>query len=213
LTLETSLYYVGFIAATILSYGLGRMFFIPMLLNMGFNISMDAGLFTGWDVRWLMIGYGGAIFVWVVVLSGIKNRANYVGLLAMDVFIIMNAMWPLVQETGTGAHFWNVTSTSVINIWMASIAFLVGSTIVQSTIMKRLNHKSMDLLRTPRKRFLIPIGMWSATIVVLFYLRPLIPEWLFHNRFAIASHVLVWGWVAFELPQYIMHERMRRKYR
>ena len=211
MTLQVVIYYVGFAAAILLCRGLGRLFFYPMLLNVGFNISLNLGLFGGWDVRWLIVAYGFGIFLWVLALTGAWNRTLFVGLLLLDLAVIMNGLWPVITVAGNGVQFWNYTSTAIIDVWMISILVVVLSTVVKSTLIARFKGKFVDLLTNPKKRFVLPIGAWACIIESAKYLPSFLPSSVVANRFDIAAQVLVWGWVGLELPFLLTHRRLKRQ--
>jgi hypothetical protein len=209
---EIAIYYFGYVIVLALCRGLGPVFFYPTLANVLFDVCLYLGFFSGWDVRWLIATYGCAVLVWVLVLTGVTSKPVFLALLALDATIILHGTWPLTQVAGTGQDFWNATSTSIFHVWLSSIAVVVWSGVFQSTIGAKLKGKSPDLLRNPRKRYVIPLGMWATISVGFYYIAPFIPEWLVERRFVIGGHCLVWAWIAFELPQYMMYKRLRRMY-
>jgi hypothetical protein len=183
-----------------------------MLLNMGFNIALQTGLLTGWDIRWVIAGHGFLFFLWTAALAGIFDRTTVVVLLLLDFFAAYRGLAPQLQMAGTGGHFWDITSTSIIDVWLMSILVVSLSAIVKSSFFSKLERGYSELLVIPKRRFLIPIAMWASLIVLPNYLGDLVPDFVKHNRFKIAGLLLVWGWVAFELPFYIMYKRMNGKH-
>jgi hypothetical protein len=178
---------------------------------MGFNVCLNAGLFSGWDIRWLIAVYGFGIFVWVVSLTRTLSRSLIVSLLVLDLAVVINGFWPMITVAGNGAHFWNYTSTAILDVWMISITVVVLSTALKSTVLAKIEGRFVDLLTNPKKRFVLPIGAWAATIVLMKYLKSVLPSAVVAERFTIASHVLVWGWVALELPFFLMYRRLKRQ--
>ncbi|HEY3296543.1 MAG TPA: hypothetical protein VGL38_14025 [bacterium] len=209
---ETIVYYVGFSLAIFLCRNLGGLFWIPMSLDMGFNVAVDSGLLAGWDVRWLSVAYGFAIFVWVLALSGVPGRSAYVAVLLADVFAVLNGIAPQLQAVGSGGQFWDATSMRIYNVWMVSISVIVCSVVVKSLALPRLRGRPVDLLTNPKRRFVLPIGCWALILALSDHLQPLLPGPWWDAKYTISAHVLVWGWVALELPFVLAHYRLRRQY-
>jgi len=208
---QTIIYYLGFVLAIAVCWNLGKVFSIPMLLNLAFNLALNLKLLSGWDIRILIVSYCFAVFLWVIFLTGTFNRATFIALIVLDVGVAFNGIWPQIHSVGTGQSFWNATSTTIIDIWMVSIAGVVISMVIKSTIVAKAKGKFVDILTNPRKRFVHPIGAWAAIIVLGQYLAPIIPDLIVKNRFDIAAHVLVWGWVALETPFLFMYRRIRKQ--
>jgi len=205
-------YYVAFIAAILLARGLGPLFYVPLMIDFGFEICLDSGLLSGWDVRWLIAAYEFGIFVWVMALSGNLRKSTFVVMLVLDLAVIIDHMLPNVQTAGSGQEFWNTTSTAILDVWQTSVVVIVGSMIIRSTIVAKIRGQHVDILTNPKKRFLLPIGAWAFLQEVPNYLRPILPVWLFNLRFVISANALVWGWVALELPLYLMYRRLKKQY-
>ena len=209
---EYGIYYSGYVLAILLCRKLGWVFFVPMLVNMGFNLCLNTGLLSGWDIRWIIAGHGCAVFVWVLMLSGALGKPTVGILVAADMAVVVNGIWEPLRMVGTGGDFWIATSTSIIDAWMVSIATVVGSIVMKSTIMARFRGERVDLLTNPKKRFLLPIGAWAAIIAAVGYLGNVLPAAVVDNRFNIAGYALVWGWVALEFPFYLMYQRLRKQF-
>jgi hypothetical protein len=207
-TWDTVLYYAGYVVALFLCRGLGNIFFIPMLLNMIFNIVVQLGLLSGWDNRLVLACYGFLFFLWVAALAGIFDRVTVAVLLLADLFAAYNGLLPAIQAAGTGESFWHSMSTSIIQVWMMSILVVSVSAIAKSSVVSKWKRGYSALLTIPKRRFLIPIAMWAAVIVLGEHLSSYVPDIVVKNRFKIAALLLVWGWVAFELPFYIMYKRL-----
>ena len=183
-----------------------------MLADLIFDVCMTAGLFSGWDIRPVMVTYGLVVLVWVLFLTGKLTNSTFLAVLLMDVAMIFYRIMPQIQLSGTGQDFWNATSIGIYEVWLISIFVIVASMAVRSSLWAKLQGHRVDLLTNPRKRFLLPIGAWAGIPPLLGLLAPYLPEWVVDQRFVIASHVLIWGWVAFELPQYLMIRRLRKRY-
>ena len=204
--------YVGYIAAILLCWGLGPIFRVPMLLNLGFNLCLTSGLLYGWDIRAVIALHGFAFFIWVLALTQSIQRSTLVFLLLFDLVIVFQRILPDMQTAGIGQDFWNALSTHIIEVWMASIFALSASTIFKSSLLAKWQGRRVDVLTNPRKRFIIPICAWSGIIAITPWLGSVLPESVIENRFAIAAELLVWGWVAFEFPFFMLHRRIRRIY-
>ena len=201
-------YYIGYACALRLCWSLGRLFWIPMLMNMGFNLSLNFGLLAQWDIRLLMVAYGFGLFLWVLALSQALTRSTLVLVLIMDVGLIFNRLYPDLQVVDTGATFWNSISTHIVDIWLMSIFGLVISMVFRSTVWASMHGRRIDVLTNPKKRFQLPIGTWAAIIAVAPLLATWIPSAFVDNRFLIAANFLTWGWVALELRPYVMNRRL-----
>jgi hypothetical protein len=210
--LEHFIYYAGYAAAIFLSWGLGRLFAVPTVLNLAFDLCVSILDFPGWIFRWIMVTYGLAMFVWVLALAGVFTRSMFVALTCLEVTVVVSKLWAPIQVAGVGSDFWTGICTTIYDIWLVSIFVAVASVAMKSSIIAKLRGKRVDLLTNPRKRFILPIGIWAAIIVIPGYLSAYVPDTLLDNRYKIAAQALVWGWVAFELPSYITHKRLMRKY-
>jgi len=207
--LETAFYYLGYAIALFLCRGLGRLFFIPMLINMGFDVAVQFNLLAGWDIRWVTVGYGLLFFIWVATLAKAFDTATVVVLIVVDIFTAYWGILPNIQSAGSGTQFWNATSTSIVNVWLVSILIVSMSAILKGSFGSTIQRGYSELLIIPKRRFLIPIAMWAAVIVLPEFLGNKAPEFIHQNRFKIAGQLLVWGWVAIELPFFIMYKRLR----
>ena len=210
--IATILYYAGFVTAIFVCRGLGPIFYIPMTLDLIFNIVLQSGGLQGWDVRLVVLTSGILWFIWVMALAGTLNKGLIVLLILVDLAALLKGVEPQLAAVGSGDPFWHLTSTKIIEVWMLSVLVVVLFMVVKSTLVARLNGEFVDLLSNPRKRFLIPIGLHAAVWVIAPYLESVVPAWLFARRYDIAAQVLVWGWVAIELPFFIMYRRLKRQY-
>jgi hypothetical protein len=204
---ETSVYYLGYIVALFLHRGLGRLFFIPMLINLGFDLALQFDFLRGWDIRLVMVGYGFLFFVWVSALAGMFDRVTVVVLVVVDVLVAARGILPNVQTAGVGSEFWNATSTTIFEIWLLSVLLVSLSVILKSSVVSLMERGYSELLTLPKARFLIPVAAWSATWVLPTYV-PFLRELLGGYQSRVAGQLLVWGWVAFEFPFYRMYQHM-----
>ena len=206
--IATGFYYLGYVLALLLYRGLGRLFFVPMLLNLGFDLALQFDLLRGWDIRWVIAGYGFLFFVWVSALAGMFDRVTVIVLLVVDLFVAYRGILPNFQTAGLGGDFWNMTSTKIAEIWLLSILLVSLSVIIKSSIVSVFERGYSELLTLPKNRFLIPIAVWSATWVLPTYV-PFLRDLLGNYQSRVAGQLLVWGWVAFEYPFYRMYKHMR----
>jgi hypothetical protein len=212
LSFQLGQYYLAFIAVILLARGLGPLFYVPLLMDFAFEICLDTGLMSGWDIRLLIIAYEFGIFIWVMALAGNLRKSTFVVMLVVDLAVVINGMLPNIQASGTGQNFWNSTSTAILDVWQTSVIVVVGSMVIRSTVIAKLHGQYVDILTNPKKRFVLPIGAWALIQESLEYLKPIIPLWLYNHRFVIAANVLVWGWIALELPLYLMYRRLKKQY-
>jgi hypothetical protein len=209
---ELLTYYSAYGLAVYLVYDLGKIFWIPLLLDLLFDLSLSLGLLSGFDSRPLALTYEFLFFVWVLVLGGKLTNATFVAALLVDLGVIFNGIWQPIQMAGTGPEFWNTMSTTIMNVWMASTFVVVLSVVVQSTVIAKLRGRYVDILTNPKKRFLLPIGAHTALWLLPTYGKGYLPDFFIENGYRIAAYTLVWGWVAVEFPFYLMYRRMRKRY-
>lgn len=205
-------YYAAFVLAIFLCYGLGRIFWVPMLLDLAFDVALKLNWLSGWDIRLLIVVHGFAFFLWVLYLAGTFDRATFVAVLLFDLTLVFIEILPDLQAVGTGQEFWNETSTGILDVWLLSILVVVLSVVLRSTLVAKMKGRFVDILTNPKKRFLLPIGAWTAFLTLLNHLEPWVPTWLYDYRFMIGAQILVWGWVAVELPFYLAYRRLRKQY-
>lgn len=203
-------YYAGYTLALYLCWSLGRIFRIPMLLNLGFNLSLNAGLLAGWDIRLLIVAHGFGFFAWVLGLSQTLTKSTFLLVLLLDVGIIFHRLVPDLQVVDTGPVFWNAVSTHIIDIWSVSVLGVIIAMVVRSTLGASWHGRHIDVLTNPKKRFQLPIGLWAGAIVLIPLFAPWLPASIVAMRHNIAANLLVWGWVATELPFYLMNRRLMR---
>jgi hypothetical protein len=181
-----------------------------MLINMGFNICLNVGMLTGWDIRWLAATYGLGVFLWVLALSGSFAKSTAVILLFLDIGVVLAEIQPYFATVGHGQSFWNIASTSIVYVWLVSTVVVAGTVVWKSTVVARLRDQPSDLLTNPKKRFLLPIGTWATILLAAKYLGPFISTYATEAAYFIAGTVLVWGWVVLELPFYLAYRRLKR---
>lgn len=204
-------YYIAYIVAVFLARSLGPLFYIPMILDMLFNLALNLDLLSGWDIRLLIVGYGLALFIWVIALLGTLSRSLFVSLLVLDLYLVVVGIMPSLQAAGTGQEFWNTTSTTIFLVWQISITGIVLSMVIKSTVIAKLKGKYVDILTNPKKRFSLPIGAWAAFLVICHYFESWLPDVIVEKQYDIAGHLWVLGWIALELPFYLMYRRMKKR--
>ena len=204
-------YYLGHVVAVVLCFELGPVFYGPMLANLAFNLALSVGVFAGWDIRWVVAAYGLGMFIWTLILAGSVNNLTVVLLVLFDVGTAAYRIFPSLEPDGVGQEFWNTMSTAIVDVWMLSVFIVVGSTLLRSSVGARIRNNPVDLLTNPRRRFLFPLGAWAGMIVVPQLIPLDVPSVIMDRRFNIAALILVWGWVATELPFYLMSRRIRRR--
>lgn len=209
---EQLLYYSCYVIAILICRGLGPIFFVPMIADLGFDLLLSYNALSGWDIRILIMAYGMLWFLWVMVISKTLNRGLIVLLLLVDFTSIFRGVLPQLTAVGAGQMFWNSTATRILEVWMLSAAILVAAVIFRSTVAARFHGEFVDVLTNPRKRFLIPIGLHSAWIVASTYIRDFLPAVIYNHRYQIAAWILVGGWIALELPYYISYWRTKKRY-
>jgi hypothetical protein len=210
--LHLIIYYIGFTLAILLCRSLGKIFFVPMLIDLGFNLALNFHLLAGWDIRIFMVTFCFGVFVWVLALSGAFNKTTFIAVLLADLVMVFVEILPSVQAAGTGQAFWNTTSTGIVDVWLLSVFVVICSMVFRSTVVAKVHSKFVDLLTNPKKRFLLPLGAWAGIIVLGGQLHDHLPAWFVHYRFDIAAQVMVWGWVALELPSFLAFHRLKRQY-
>jgi hypothetical protein len=211
--LESFSYYIGFLIAVILCWKLGRLFWMPMLLDAAFDLSLSLVTFSGATLRWLALCYGMGIFVWVLALSQSFTRSMMLLLTCFEIVIVLGRMWEPLHMAGSGPDFWNAVSTSVYDVWLASILVVVLSVIVKSAVLAVREGKRIDLITNPKKRFLLPIGAWAAIILLpTFFPAGSLSDFWSVNRYKISAQVLVWGWVALEFPFFLFYRKLKKQY-
>ena len=204
-------YYFLYVVVISLFWGMGRLYYIPIILDAAFNICLEAGGLSGWDIRIVILVYGLAFFTWVLVLAGAMNKSLIVLLLVIDFTSIFQSLRPQLVAIGEGTQFWTMTSTTILMTWMISVLLVVLSVVFRSTIVAKFRGEFVDLLTNPRKRFLLPIGLHSAIITIPPFFKSYIPTVVYDRRFDLAAWSLLLGWIALELPHFIMYQRLKRR--
>lgn len=207
------IYVVGYLLAIRLVWGMGPVFYIPMMLFILWDFALLGRLLSGWDIRALVLGYGAFVFAWILALSKGSTRLSPLLLvLLVDLAFVTEGILPQLEAAGTGQQFWNTTSTSILQVWYLTNSLLVLAVVFESTVVAKLRGKMVDLLINPRKRFLIPIGLWTGFDFIHITFSGVLPPWMHESGWKISSTVLVWGWVALELPFFIAYLRLKRQH-
>ncbi|MBU0507207.1 hypothetical protein KKH27_00025 [bacterium] len=210
--LQYIIYCSVFVAAIVVCWDLGPIFYVPMILDLVFDLALWFNLLAGWDIRLTVVTYGFLFFAWVLILSKDYTKLAALLIIPVDLAFVYQGVLPELQAAGTGQEFWNVTSTEILKLWDLSTFLLVMTVIVRSTIGAKLQGRMVDVLTNPRKRFLIPIGVWTGINLLHEIFPSYLPPWFVENGYRIASHALAWGWLALELPFFLAHRRLRLRH-
>lgn len=206
------LYYLGYCIALYLYKDMGRIFFVPMLLNLWFNLLILFQVYRHVDFRWLVALHGMLWLIWILVLAS-ENRKKLditlAILLLVGSFVI--GTLPQLRQKADAFKAMIELCNNIWTVWFFSAFIVVFVVIVRSTIVARMKHEFIDILTNPRKRFLLPLGIQSALVGIAPLFEGALSPDIIRERFNIGSHIMVWGWVVLELPFYIMYERMKRQ--
>jgi len=208
---QTVIYYFGYCAALVLYKDMGRIFFLPMLLNLWFNLLITFKIYQHVDFRWLIAVHGLLWLVWVLVLGRItRNRMEIIlALLLLLASFFFGTLPNLMKLPETYKGMIDL-STRIWTIWYSSAFLVIVAIVIRGTIVASRKKEFVDILTNPRKRFLLPMGLCSGFIGLTPLLHGSLPETLIIERFNIGSYLLAWGWVIVELPFFIAYERMKR---
>jgi hypothetical protein len=209
---QTVIYYFGYCVALVLYKDMGRIFFLPMLLNLWFNLLITLKIYQQVDFRWLIAVHGMLWLVWVLALGRVtRSRTETVlALLLIVGAFIFGTLPNLTKPPGTYRGMIEL-STRIWTIWYFSAFVVVVAVFLRSTVIAKWKKEFVDILTNPRKRFLLPMGVCSGFIGLTPLLQGTVPEALIIERFNIGSHLLAWGWVVVELPFFITYERLKRQ--
>lgn len=206
-------YFLGGIFAVFLCWDLGLLYSIPIVLGMVLELLLGSGLLSGVDFRQFTATFGFLYALWVMVLSDVfKDRLEGIVIFTLITLSFFFGIYPsLVEATGSAERSLEL-ATGILKTWMLVIVGVVLAVVVRSAFSKKGRSGLGDLLVNPRKRFLIPLGVWAAIIAIPLEWLPRIGEWMEVNRFHIAGNCLVWGWVFIELKFYLQARYWRRRY-
>lgn len=206
-------YYTGAILGILLCWNLGPLFYVPMFFNIATDIMLDVGLLTTGDMRlsWTIID--GLYCLWVLILANVfRSRIE-----AVLVFVVVAAafaygIYPNLVEAAHDWSRWVELTTRIMQAWSFIISVIILLVLAKTFYLWKMGKGPNDLVVNPRKRFLIPIWFWATIQVLPFAGIPVIGPWLEANRFTIAAHLLVWGWVFLELKFFVQAWYWRNKY-
>jgi hypothetical protein len=182
-----------------------------MIIDLLFDVCLELGFMNVSWLRWIMVAYSFGIFLWVLALSGAFSKPAFVALLLTDLLVIAQGIWRPLMASADTFDLVVAMSEAVWSVWLMSTLFVIATAVFRSTIGARMAGRMPDLLVNPKRRFLLPIGAWAAIIVLPTLISSLVPQYLYEHRFPIAAMVLVWGWVAMELPFILMEFRVHRR--
>lgn len=197
-------YYVGGIIAVILCWNLGAIFYVPMLLNLGLEIALGAGLAQEFDIRQVVAVTGFLHALWVIVLSDVfKNWIEGATVFVLISLAFVLGIYPSVVESTNDWSRSIELATLIIRTWMLVIVGVVLIVFFRSIITSRWRWALSAMVVNPKRRFLIPIGLWALIILIPLSLTSRLGAWLEENRFHLAGITLVWGWVAIEVKFFL----------
>jgi len=197
-------YYVGGITAVILCWNLGSIFYVPMLLNLALEVALGAGLANEFDIRQVVAVTGFLHALWVVVLADVfKSWIEGVTVFVLISLAFVLGVYPSIVESTSDWSRSIELATLIIRTWMLVIVGVVTLVYVRSLLRTRGPWTLSELVVNPKRRFLIPLGLWALIIVIPLGPLPKLGTWLEENRFHLAGTTLVWGWVIFELKFFL----------
>lgn len=218
--------WIGYLLAIWLYYGLGKIFWVPIALDLLYDFAGSQLGIWGNNLQTLvtMTIYDILLLLWVIYMSGIlKTRAAIWIVLGLLLVATFNGVTAVAIAQGIGVsrfaeivglpgidQIWILLTTQAMYTWSAIIFLIVIGIIVHSTIIRRLRGRPALFLTNPRIRIIIPIGLYTGIIGLSQLYQGFVPEAFYQWRYRIAGTALGWGWVAMELPFYIMYRRMIR---
>jgi len=206
-------YYLGGTIAAFLCWNLGWLYYVPIILGMVMDITLSSGLLNGIDFRQFTAISGFLYALWAVVLSDVfRDRVEGVATFALISLSFFFGIYPSLTETTSDPRRSIELATGILKMWMLVVVGLTLMVVVRSVASKKGRSGLGDLIVNPRKRFMIPLGLWAAIIATPLDWIPIIGAWVESNRFHIAASTLVWGWVVFEIKFYLQALYIRRKY-
>src|SRR3989339_1398981 len=87
---QTVIYYLGYCAALYLYKDMGRVFFVPMLLNLWFNLLITFEIYRQVDFRWVIAVHGILWFIWILVLANVTKGKWEI---ALGLFLLLAAFF------------------------------------------------------------------------------------------------------------------------
>ena len=209
---QTVIYYLGYCTALFLYKDMGRIFFVPMLLNLWFNLLITFEIYRQVDFRWLAAIHGILWLIWVFLLAREERRKIDIAMIVLLILVaFVVGTLPNLAETADAFEAMIEMSTHIWTVWYLSAFIVIIVVVIRSTVIPRYKKTFVDILTNPRKRFLIPLGICSGIIGIAPLLEGTVSSELIRHRFNIGSQVMVWGWVVLETPFFIMYERLKRK--
>ena len=209
---QTVIYYLGYCAALYLYKDMGRVFFVPMLANMWFNLLITFEIYREVDFRWFIAVHGLFWLCWILILARPSiSRFEIGGSIILLVSAFFWGTLPRLMEEANALSAIIELCTQIWTTWYFSGFLVVLVVVLRSTVVARYKKDFVDILTNPRKRFLIPLGLCSGMIGFTPLLGSVVPDTVLLQRFNIGSQLMVWGWVLLESPYFIMYERLRRQ--
>lgn len=195
---------IGFIAALVMYWELGWLFRLPMLLNLAVSLLVNySGILTNEIQTAVFISLYGLLFIlWVVILAGLQRGIT--GAVVSFLLVVVTITVGMLEAANFDIRMegaWIRLSTTFIYTWTACIFLVILGVFLKSAAI-RWHHGYWNLLLTPKRRALIPIGLWSALICLSELYRTFLPQ-LYEIRFVTAAFCLGWGWAAIEFPHFM----------
>ncbi|MCC6475604.1 hypothetical protein IT157_01000 [bacterium] len=204
---------IGAILAIALCWNLGRIYFIPMILNFASEFIIPSGLLQYVDVRWYILVTGFLYVLWVMILTDVfRDWFDAVTIYALVIMSFMFGMYPAMEEVAADFDRSVEGATRVLKVGMVVVFGQVLLAVLRSIAKLRFRGGMWDMIVNPRKRFLIPIGLWSGICILPVAWIPGVGDTLETYRYVIASHALWWGWVLLELKFFFQARYWRRRY-
>jgi hypothetical protein len=216
----------GYALAIWLYFGLGKIFWVPIALDLVYDMLGVKFDLWGNNVETLVIetAYVVLLLLWVIYLSGfMKSKwstwiafalimvASFTGIVSTAIYQNIG-MERFAEFLGfPGYHRkWILLATLSMYTWFICTSLVIFGVILRSTVFRWINGKAANLISNPRNRVLIPIFFHTSIIGFSQFYSGFVPDDIYAWRFKIAGTLLGWGWVALELPFYIMYRRMLR---
>jgi hypothetical protein len=232
--INLTLHLTGGMLAIFLYAGLGRIFWIPMAINLIYWHAIDlvfAPIANSLGFMYFTTFYFSALLLWIFYLSGLTRSRwlfPFLFLLIMISSLVDLCSVFLYETVGherfleiigspdyTESSKWFVVALLVNYIWGVIVFAVIAGILFSRTLLRWLRGQSSSFLADPRNRVLIPIMLYTAVGGFTFVLHDMMYDHFYYEyyyRIQIAGSLLGWGWVAMELPFYFMYQRMLKRF-
>lgn len=206
-------YYLGAVVSLALCFGLGPLFYIPMILNIGVEVLLGSGLLQSMNLRMTFAIIGFLYALWACLIGNVfRSRYEAIIVFTLIGFAFWYGIYPSLTEATRDWDRWVELTTRILRVWSVVIVGVIGLVFARTYIDIVRRKGINDLIINPRKRFLIPMAVWATMIAMTWRWIPGIGEWVENNKFHLGSTALVWGWAALELKFFLQARYWRRKY-